>query len=64
MYWGYELGGDLHHHTSESTELENSKSYVRMLFVDYSSAFNTIIPDILATKVDHLQMSSMLMTPP
>ncbi|KAK0148357.1 NLR family CARD domain-containing protein 3 [Merluccius polli] len=27
------------------------QSYVRMLFVDYSSAFNTIIPDILITKL-------------
>ncbi|KAF7647838.1 hypothetical protein LDENG_00165960, partial [Lucifuga dentata] len=27
--------------------LEQQGNYVRMLFVDYSSAFNTIIPDIL-----------------
>ncbi|XP_028299247.1 thymidylate kinase isoform X1 [Gouania willdenowi] len=37
-------------HTALS-HLENKKSYVRMLFVDYSSAFNTIIPDILITKL-------------
>jgi len=36
--------------------LENKKSYVRMLFVDYSSAFNTIIPDILYNKLLQLQI--------
>lgn len=29
---------------------ENKESFVRMLFVDYSSVFNTIIPDILYNK--------------
>uniref|UniRef100_A0A669EXY2 Reverse transcriptase domain-containing protein n=1 Tax=Oreochromis niloticus TaxID=8128 RepID=A0A669EXY2_ORENI len=33
------------------SHLEQRQSYVRMLFVDYSSAFNTIIPDILITKL-------------
>ncbi|XP_028311351.1 uncharacterized protein LOC114468574 [Gouania willdenowi] len=42
-------------HTALS-HLENKKSYVRMLFVDYSSAFNTIIPDILITKLLKLQI--------
>ncbi len=31
-------------HTALS-HLENKNTYVRMLFVDYSSAFNTIVPD-------------------
>ncbi|KAM9364734.1 uncharacterized protein KZ484_010903 [Pholidichthys leucotaenia] len=34
--------------------LENTKSYVRMLFVEYSSAFNAIITDILINKLYHL----------
>lgn len=38
------------------SHLENKKSYVRMLFVDYSSAFNTIIPDILYSKLIQLQI--------
>ena len=33
------------------SHLEQGQSYVWMLFVDYSSAFNTIIPDILITKL-------------
>ena len=33
------------------SHLEQRQSYVRMLFVDYSSAFNTIIPDILINKL-------------
>ena len=42
-------------HTALS-HLENKKSYVRMLFVDYSSAFNTIILDILITKLLEIQI--------
>ncbi len=42
-------------HTALS-HLENKESYVRMLFVDYSSAFNTIIPDILCNKLLQLQI--------
>ena len=37
-------------HTALS-HLEHRESYVRMLFIDYSSAFNTIIPDILVSKM-------------
>ncbi|MCP4487325.1 MAG: DUF1891 domain-containing protein [Gammaproteobacteria bacterium] len=40
-------------HTALS-HLERQGSYVRMLFIDYSSAFNTIIPDILIPKLRHL----------
>ena len=36
-------------HTALS-HLEHPRTYVRMLFVDYSAAFNTIIPDILVSK--------------
>uniref|UniRef100_A0A669EHA4 Reverse transcriptase domain-containing protein n=1 Tax=Oreochromis niloticus TaxID=8128 RepID=A0A669EHA4_ORENI len=36
------------------SHLEQRQSYVRMLFVDYSSAFNTIIPDILINKLVNL----------
>ena len=42
-------------HTALS-HLENKKSYVRMLYVDYSSAFITIIPDIFITKLLELQI--------
>ena len=34
--------------------LESPRTYVRVLFVDFSSAFNTIIPDILLTKLSQL----------
>ena len=40
-------------HTALS-HLEHRESYVRMLFIDYSSAFNTIIPDILVSKLTDL----------
>lgn len=33
-----------------------------MLFVDYSSAFNTIIPDILINKLDTLGLPSLTFT--
>ncbi|KAL0173817.1 hypothetical protein M9458_029785, partial [Cirrhinus mrigala] len=39
--------------------LEQQQSYARMLFVDYSSAFNTIIPDILFNKLDILGLPSL-----
>ena len=34
--------------------LDNKNSYVRLLFIDYSSAFNTIIPSKLVTKLAEL----------
>uniref|UniRef100_A0A3P9M7M4 Reverse transcriptase domain-containing protein n=1 Tax=Oryzias latipes TaxID=8090 RepID=A0A3P9M7M4_ORYLA len=40
-------------HTALS-HLEHRDTYARMLFVDYSSAFNTIIPDILVNKLSEL----------
>lgn len=39
--------------------LEKQQSYVRMLFVDYTSAFNTIIPDILITKLTTLHLPTL-----
>jgi hypothetical protein len=31
--------------------LDKRSAYVRMLFIDYSSAFNTIVPSKLITKI-------------
>lgn len=36
---------------SALTHLENNNSYLRMLFIDYSSAFNTVIPTNLIIKL-------------
>ena len=33
------------------THLDRRNAYVRMLFIDYSSAFNTIVPATLTTKL-------------
>ena len=35
-------------------------TYVRMLFIDYSSAFNTIVPSKLITKLRTLLLNSSL----
>lgn len=35
------------HHHSALSPLEHPENYVRMLFIDYSSAFNAIVRDIL-----------------
>ena len=42
------------------THLETSNSYVRLLFLDFSSAFNTIIPQTLVNKLSALGLSSSL----
>uniref|UniRef100_A0A3B1KLM0 Reverse transcriptase domain-containing protein n=1 Tax=Astyanax mexicanus TaxID=7994 RepID=A0A3B1KLM0_ASTMX len=42
------------------THLEQKDSYVRMLFVDFTSAFNTMIPQTLITKLSSLGLSSSL----
>ena len=42
------------------THLDNKDSYVRMLFIDFSSAFNTIIPQQLISKLDKLGFSTSL----
>ncbi len=43
-------------HTALS-HLENKNTYVRMLFVDYSSAFNTIVPATLVAKLQTLGLN-------
>ncbi len=40
--------------------LENKNTYVRMLFVDYSSAFNTIVPATLVAKLQTLGLNRSL----
>ncbi len=46
-------------HTALS-HLEDKNSYVRMLFVDYSSAFNTIVPTTLVAKLQILGLNRSL----
>ncbi len=46
-------------HTALS-HLENKNTYVRMLFVDYSSAFNTIVPVTLVAKLQTLGLNRSL----
>ncbi len=46
-------------HTALS-HLENKNTYVRMMFVDYSSAFNTIVPATLVTKFKTLGLNRSL----
>ncbi len=42
------------------THLEKINSYVRMLFIDFSSAFNTIIPQQLINKLNLLGLNNSL----
>ncbi len=42
------------------THIENKDSYVRMLFIDFSSAFNTIIPQQLINKLNLLGLNNSL----
>lgn len=42
------------------THLESRDSYVKLLFLDFSSAFNTIIPQTLANKLQMLGLTSSL----
>ncbi|KAI3364944.1 hypothetical protein L3Q82_000942 [Scortum barcoo] len=46
-------------HTALS-HLDQRDTYVRMLFIDYSSAFNTIVPSKLVTKLRDLGLNSAL----
>uniref|UniRef100_A0A8C5DT67 Reverse transcriptase domain-containing protein n=1 Tax=Gouania willdenowi TaxID=441366 RepID=A0A8C5DT67_GOUWI len=43
---------------SALTHLETKDAHVRMLFIDFSSAFNTIIPQQLIHKLDNLGLST------
>ncbi|XP_029971908.1 dynein axonemal assembly factor 11 [Salarias fasciatus] len=42
------------------THLETKNSHVRMLFIDFSTAFNTIIPQQLIYKLDQLGLNTTL----
>uniref|UniRef100_A0A3Q1K6E6 Reverse transcriptase domain-containing protein n=1 Tax=Anabas testudineus TaxID=64144 RepID=A0A3Q1K6E6_ANATE len=42
------------------SHLDNKDSYVRMLFIDFSSAFNTIIPQQLIGKLSRLGLTTSL----
>ncbi len=46
-------------HTTLS-HLDKKGSYVRLLFVDYSSAFNTIVPSRLLTKLKDLGLNTSI----
>ncbi|KAI3372368.1 hypothetical protein L3Q82_022861 [Scortum barcoo] len=48
------------HFTQLLTHLQLPNTYVRMLFVDFSSAFNTVIPDKLILKLHNLGLPSSL----
>ncbi len=50
-------------HTALS-HLENKNTYVRMLFVDYSSIFNTIVPATLVAKLQTLGLNRSLQLDP
>lgn len=45
---------------SALTDLETEDSHVRMLFIDFSSAFNNIIPQLLIQKLDWLKVNTSL----
>ena len=46
-------------HTALS-HLDKRITYVRMLFIDYSSAFNTIVPSKLTIKLEALGLNPAL----
>ena len=45
---------------SALSHLDNNNTYVRILFIDFSSAFNTIIPSKLITKLSDLGINTSL----
>ncbi|KAK1806307.1 hypothetical protein P4O66_000186 [Electrophorus voltai] len=47
-------------HTTLTHLDKGTGNYVKMLFVDYSSAFNTIIPSLLTTKLEDLGLHTSL----
>ncbi|KAF7708963.1 hypothetical protein HF521_018020, partial [Silurus meridionalis] len=47
-------------HTTMSHLDQRNRNYAKMLFVDYSSAFNTIIPSTLTSKLEVLGLSQPL----
>ena len=44
---------------SALSHLDKRNTYVRMLFIDYSSAFNTIVPSKLITKLRNLGLKHL-----
>jgi hypothetical protein len=43
---------------TDVTHWDNRNTYVRMLFIDYSLAFNTIVPSMLNTKLRDLGVNT------
>ncbi|XP_076594633.1 uncharacterized protein LOC143325471 [Chaetodon auriga] len=48
------------HSTLDNTHLDNNNTNERMLFIDFSSAFNTVIPSKLVNKLNDLGISTSL----
>ena len=48
--------------TSIYKHLETPKAYARVLFVDFSSAFNTILPHLLVSKLIDMKCNSFLIS--
>ncbi|KAI5085621.1 gastrula zinc finger protein XlCGF28.1-like, partial [Silurus meridionalis] len=42
-------------------QLDNKDSYVRMLFIDFSSAFNTIVPQHLIEKIENTSLCNWIL---
>lgn len=42
------------------SHLESPGNYIRMLFIDYSSAFNTVFPELLVSKMLKLNFPGSL----
>ena len=47
-------------HSTAFSHLDKRNTYERMLFIDYSSAFNTIVPSKLITKLSTLELNTSL----
>lgn len=63
--YAYRPNRSTENHVSMATHvalshLEQQDSYVWMLFIDYSSAFNTVLSDFLVTKLLHLGLPSSI----
>ncbi len=50
----------LHGFKEKITTISKKGNYVRLLFIDYSSAFNTIVPIKLAVKLSDLDLNTSL----
>src|SRR4029434_7559031 len=51
---------DSHQFAYRGTHVEQRGNYARLLFIDFSSAFNTIIPSRLVTKLMDLGLSQQI----